>query len=313
MVRGVITPRMSAADVSAAACSLLDVRITEVAALPVSYANETWRVVTDAAAQYVVKIGPLGFEAKWRSAHRALDLAASAGVPVAPLVRSAALDGRLVRAFEWIEGCCPDPEVLGDGGVRRLFTDLGTAVRAMHEIELDAFTSRLDGSAPSFGRWSDYLDHRLVAIAARCRATGALDEDELDRGCSTVRRLAAAVGDRARPALCHRDLYADNLLVDPTGRLVAVLDFDTAEAWDPAAEFDKLDRLLLSAFPGARHRFDAAYREGRPVPPLWDERVRLVALVEALNTLPNAIRAGWASQYADDARRRMRALLDPAA
>jgi len=301
---------MSGIDVSMAASSLLDVPIAEVVPLSVSYANETWRVVTDAGARYVIKIGPLGLEAKWRSAHRALALAESVGVPVAPLVRSAPHAGLLVRVFEWIEGQPPDPGALGDDGVRRLFTDLGAALRALHAIDLDAFSSRLDGSAPSFPRWPDYLEYRLAAIAARCRATHALDEDELNRVCSAVNRLASAVGDHAQPTLCHRDLYAENLLVDLAGRLVAILDFDTAEAWDCAGEFDKLDRLLIPAFPGARRWFDDAYREGRPCPPLWDERVRLVALVEALNTLPNAITAGWSSDYADDARRRMRALVD---
>jgi aminoglycoside phosphotransferase (APT) family kinase protein len=144
---------MSGTDVSVAASSLLDVPIAEAAPLPVSYANETWRVVTDAGARYVIRIGPLGFEGKWRSAHRALDLAESAGVPVARLVRSAPHAGLLVRVFEWVEGQCPDPSTLDDEGVRRLFTDLGTALRALHAIDLDGFGSRLDGSAPSFTSW----------------------------------------------------------------------------------------------------------------------------------------------------------------
>ncbi len=300
---------MSDADVSTAATNVLGESIAEAAPLPVSHANETWRVVTSTGARYVIKIGPLNFEAKWRSVHRALDLAESVGVPVARLVRSAPHAGRLVRVFEWVEGQPPEPGALGEDGVRRLFTDLGAALRALHEIELDGFSSRLDGSAPSFTRWSDYIEQRLISVSARCRATGAVEEDELDRVCSEVNRLAAAVGDHARPTLCHRDLYADNLLVDPTGRLVAILDFDTAEAWDRAGEFDKLDRLFIPAFPDARRWFDAAYRDGRPWPPRWDERVRIVALVEALNTLPNAITAGWDSEYADAARRRMRALL----
>ncbi len=91
------TPRMSSTDVSAAAAGLLGEPIAEAAALPVSYANETWRVVTYSGARHVLKIGPLD-------------------------------------------------------GVRRLFTDLGAALRALHEIELDGFSSRLDGSAPSFAR-----------------------------------------------------------------------------------------------------------------------------------------------------------------
>ena len=131
------------------------------------------------------------------------------------------------------------------------------------------------------------------------------------QACAVAERLAEAVDDVARPMLCHRDLHADNLLVDPRdGRLVAVLDFDMAEAWDRAADFDKLDRLLLSAFPAdAREAFDAAYYRDEPRPPRWEERVRLVVLIEALNTLPNAIAAGWKAAYADEARRRLRASL----
>jgi hypothetical protein len=129
--------------------------------------------------------------------------------------------------------------------------------------------------------------------------------------CEAIGELAAEVGDVARPMLCHRDLYADNLLVDPTGRLVAILDFDMAEAWDCAGETFKLDRFLFPAFPRAQRWFDAAYRGGRPCPPYWDERVRLVALTEAFNTLPNAIAGGWnKTAYEADARRWLHDLLD---
>lgn len=132
---------LSVGEVVATAAELLDAPVVEAVALPAGYANETWRVTTGPGAAYVVKIGPPGYESKWRSAHRALDLAASVGVPVAPLVRSAAIGDRLVRAFAWIEGRTPDPGVLGAEGVRRLFTDLGVALRALHGIEFAAFSS----------------------------------------------------------------------------------------------------------------------------------------------------------------------------
>jgi len=96
-----ITPRMSAADVSTAAASLLGAPIADVAPLPASYANETWRVATTTGTRYVIKIGPLSLDSKWRAAHRALELAGAAGVPVAPLVSCAQHAGRLVRAFDW--------------------------------------------------------------------------------------------------------------------------------------------------------------------------------------------------------------------
>ena len=299
-------------DVSLLVSRLLGTRIAEAQPVPMGYGNETWRVAASGGERYTVKFGPLASEPKWRSAHRALELAGAAGVPVARLVCSGHHADRVVRVFDWIEGRTPTSAVLGDDAVRRLFSGLGSAVRALHEIELGAFSSRLDGSAQSFARWPDYIRYRLSAIRARCLATRALDEHALDRVCEVIGELAAEVGDAARPTLCHRDLHADNLLVDPTGRLVAILDFDMAEAWDCAGESFKLDRFLFPAFPGAQRWFDAAYRGGRPRPSYWDERVRLVALIEALNALPNAIANGWnETTYGADARRWLHALLDP--
>ena len=301
---------LSRGDITAAAAELLETPVLEAVRLPAGHANETWRVTAATGALFVVKIGPLGYALKWRSAHQALDLAAAAGLPVARLVRSAAQGDRLVRAFAWVEGRAPEPAELGPEGVRRLFTDLGAALRALHGIECDGFTSRLDGSAPSFARWPDYLSVRIEAIAARCRATGALAESELERVLAAVEKLMAQVGDEGRPTLCHRDLYVDNLLVDPSGRLAAILDFDTAEVWDHAGEFDKLDRLLIPAFPDARRWFDEAYWAGRSRPPHWEERVRLVTLIEALNTLPNAIISGWDKAFANEAHARIRSIIE---
>ncbi|MBS2538648.1 hypothetical protein KGQ20_38465 [Catenulispora sp. NF23] len=57
--------------------------------------------------------------------------------------------------------------------------------------------------------------------------------------------------------------------------------------------------------------FDAVYHGADPRPARWDERVRLVALIGAFNTLPNAIASGWKTAYADEARQHLRALVAP--
>jgi Phosphotransferase enzyme family len=89
--------------------------------------------------------------------------------------------------------------------------------------------------------------------------------------------------------LAHRDLHADNLLVDGGGRLLAVLDWDMAEAWDAAAEWFKLDGLLFPAVPGAAEPFWAAYQGAHPDHDAWDRRTRLVDLLESLNTVANGV------------------------
>src|SRR3954454_7948964 len=164
----------------------------------------------------------------------------------------------------------------------RLLRSVGEAVRALHRVEHDSFSSRLDGSAPAFVSWHDYIDHRLGQIRTRCLATEAVDPHVLDRVCDAARSLAAAVGDSAEPVLCHRDLHPDNLIVDTEGALIGIIDWDSAEIWDRAGDWFKLEYELLRAHPDGGDLLLDAYLDGGPVPPKWEERRRLVHLVETL-------------------------------
>ena len=94
--------------------------------------------------------------------------------------------------------------------------------------------------------------------------------------------LAAAVDGVVRPALCHRDAGSDNVLVDQERALVALLDFDVAEVWDPLVEQIKLEWFVFEANPAAREPFFDGYLAGDPMPPMFDERVRLASIVEVL-------------------------------
>src|SRR5262249_3768812 len=139
----------------------------------------------------------------------------------------------------------------------------------------------------------------------------AVDRRTLDRASTSITDLAHAVNDAARPTLCHRDLYADNLIVDDNGALVAILDWDMAEAWDPAAEWFKLDWLLFADFPNGRAIFSAAYHALHPEPVLWQHRKQLVDLMETLNTIANsADQAGTETAAETRARSHLQSLLD---
>src|SRR6478672_2083759 len=105
-------------------------------------------------------------------------------------------------------------------------------MRTLHDAPVvDGFSSRLDGSAPTFDRWDDYLAHRMVGVVERCRSCHAFADDDLAALVAEIEATANAVAAHATPALCHRDLYLGNLLsTDPTDdHLAAVLDFDGAE------------------------------------------------------------------------------------
>ncbi len=296
-------------DVELIARSVLSAPIVATERVAIGFGNENYRVTDAHGRRVVVKIGPISSAAKWGSSRVAHRLAASARVPVPELVLNASHGDHVVRVYEWVDGR-PPSDMDGDlECVARFAGDLGRAVAILHTIDVDAFASRLDGSAPPFARWSDYVNHRLAQIAARCREHDALDAATLDRARAAIARLAADVGDAPRPALCHRDLHADNLLVDGDGRLVAILDWDMAEAWDPAAEWFKLEWMLFPGLPGMAAPFEAAYRSTHPEPPAWRERKRLVDLLETLNTIPNAIAQGWSHSFEAGARTHLDELL----
>ena len=143
------------------------------------------------------------------------------------------------------------------------------------------------------------MHHRLDQIEARARSTDAVDEKVLTRAVTRAGWLATEVSGCARMTLCHRDLHADNLVVDQDGGLAGVLDWDMAECWDQAGEWFKLDWMLFETLPGCREPFEAAYREVHPDRPDWARRVWLVHVLEALNAASNAAIEGWTSFGAD--------------
>src|SRR5262249_44420715 len=136
----------------------------------------------------------------------------------------------------------------------------------------------------------------------------AFDAATLDRVGAEVAALAAAVDAVARPVVCHRDLHPDNLLVDGDGHLVAVLDWDMAEAWDPAGEWFKLDDRLLARFPAAGGPRACPARAAPGGRPRGGERARLGPLVEGLTAGANAP-AAPARAYEDALRARLAELI----
>jgi aminoglycoside phosphotransferase (APT) family kinase protein len=299
---------VSEQEVRVLASEALQVEELRVEFLPVGFGNENWRVTDATGRSYVLKIGPGESGAKWSSARRSYELAASVGVPTPQLFHFARHDHYVVRMFEWIDG--RPPTALDPGDTPVFFTSLGSAVAALHTLDLDGFSSRLDESAPSFRRWADYVDYRLQQIRGRCSIAGVPDRQTLHRACAAISDLANDVNDAARPTLCHRDLYADNLLVDEHGTLVAILDWDMAEAWDPAAEWFKLDWLLFPEFPGAEAAFNTAYHAVHPEPTRWSRRKKLVDLMETLNAVANATGQAWGADFEARAHARLQSLLD---
>lgn len=279
---------------------------------PVGFGNENWKLRDDSGCRFALKIGNVESEAKWNSSHIAYELAAAAGLPVPELIHVGTIEEHLVRIFTWIEGENGSAVVPGSARSDAFLRSVGEAVRLLHTIERDSFSSRLDGSSPAFSLWRDYIEHRLRQIRERCSATRAVDSVLLDEVCAAATLLAADVSDSAEARLCHRDLHADNLVLDAEGKIAGIVDWDAAEAWDRAGDWFKLEFELLRAHAGRDDVLVDAYLQGDPTPTQWEQRKRLVHFVETLNVLPNAVNHSWDGDFSDRARSHMLELLGDA-
>lgn len=261
--------------------------------IPGGLGNENWLVDTG-AGRLLVKVGhdnaPI---AKWRSAAIALDLATRAGLPVPRLVttheRFNALNGRAVRVFEAAEGYTLD-DLAGPGQApHRVWAELGLAIRRLHTIRLDTFSSRLDGSAPSFATWDAYLAYRIPQARERVRASRWLDDRTLAPLWSAIQAAACRLAPVIHPALTHRDLHVGNVLISPSGCLAAIVDWDQAEAWDPVGDFFKLHWLLFDEVAGSESAFVKGY--GSPVTAHrhFAERLHIVSALGLLDTIVGSL------------------------
>ena len=286
-------PRFDAATVAAVAADALGTPIHRVDHVPVGWGNENWRVEIAAGDRFVLKLGPPGSAAKWEATRMAYAAAGDRGLPVPELVHvdlsCEAVGGWVVRILRWIDAHAPHEVLTTPEARARFFTEVGAARRALHGHPVDGFSSRLDGSAPTFSGWDGYVGDRWVRVRARAEAASAFDGAELDDLEAQILELAGTVGGVATPALCHRDLHLDNLLATADGHLAAVLDFDGAEAWDPACELVKLRWLV---FPHHEHAAEHVADGYGTWPACWDERVRLAELLELSNVVANAVATG---------------------
>ncbi|MBX3314055.1 MAG: aminoglycoside phosphotransferase family protein [Actinobacteria bacterium] len=286
---------------------VLGLEVRSVRRIVTGFGSANWRVGTE-DGDVVLKVGPASSAAKWSSADHARQLAGGVGIPVPELLHAEVRDVGAVRVFRWVEG-----HVLSDvddpGRLERVASELASAAAALHDVRRPVFTSRLDGSGPSFDAWAGYVRHRVGQIRDRAGAVDALDDAVLERVAEVAFRLADAVTSVVAATVCHRDLHPDNVVVRPDGGLAAILDWDMAEAWDPAGEWYRLDTMLLPHLGDAADTFRATYDRAHPDRPQWDERCRLVRVVEAANSVANAVVLGH-DEYAARSKSVLEATLD---
>jgi aminoglycoside 2''-phosphotransferase len=137
-------------------------------------------------------------------------------------------------AYRKVEGMQIDVAALDAAATQRLAAQLGTFLAALHAFPLE--------TARALGVANDWRGHYVEL--------GADVMPELERRLELVEFRAVAAWWRAfldddrnwryAPALVHGDVGPEHLLLDPSGNLVGVIDFDDACIGDPAVDFGGL-------------------------------------------------------------------------
>jgi aminoglycoside phosphotransferase (APT) family kinase protein len=273
------------------------------------HGNENWLV--EVTERFVVcKIARAAADpGKLRAAWFAHRLVQQAGVPTGRplsfLERCEELEGRPVRLLEFVEGDPAKVVLSGPDVVHPFFTSVGETLAGLHGIPVPTFTSRVDGSAPGFEQWADFVSYRLDQVIERARGADVFSDDDLRVLVADVEPLANLVSPVVTPALTHRDLYLDNLLSNRRGDRCSFVDWDNAEAWDPVVDLVKLRWQVFNRYPGASDTFWRAYRRRAAPLEMLRERLFVVDVLELVNTISNARRAGWA-RFEAQSRRNLR-------
>jgi aminoglycoside phosphotransferase (APT) family kinase protein len=180
------------------------------------------------------------------------EAACAAGVP-APRVRRttqgcvfAALEGRQVRVYEWVDLQAPDTRLDPE--------QVGAVVAAIHRVSVSGASSLEPWYHEPVGadRW-DHLAGQLAAAGAPFAGRLAGLRDELVA-------LESWIEPPDVLRTCHRDLWADNVLPTADGG-VCVIDWENSGPADPSQELGCVLFEFARADPGRVRALTRAYRQ----------------------------------------------------
>ena len=215
--------------------------------------GEVWRLDTSEGS-WAVKAGFHGStEDEVRPAATFQEAAVAAGAPAPKIRRTvdgcvfADAGGRQVRLYEWVDLCPPDARL--DPAL------VGAAVAAIHRIArpvpgpVDAWYHEPVGA----DRWDRLVD--------QLRRAGAPFAARLARLRDELVALESWIEPPEPRQMCHRDLWADNVLPTAAGG-VCLIDWENSGPADPCQELGYVLFEFARDDPGRARALMTAYRAG---------------------------------------------------
>jgi aminoglycoside phosphotransferase (APT) family kinase protein len=194
--------------------------------------------VTDGVSTWVVRRPPLGHVLA--TAHdmgreyRVMSALQGTGVPVPRMIArcdDASLMGEPFYLMEYVTGRAyrqaADLAVLGPDRTRRIAERMVDVLLDLHAV--DPASVGLE----DFGRPAGFLERQVRRWKQQLDASATRD---LPRAHELADLLAASVPADATPAIVHGDYRLDNLLIDPSDEVVAVVDWEMATIGDPLTD-----------------------------------------------------------------------------
>ncbi|QHE67839.1 phosphotransferase family protein [Rhodococcus sp. WAY2] len=195
-------------------------------------------IVTDGRQEWIVRRPPLGHVLAtahdMNREYRVMSALQNTGVPV-PRTFALCTDPAVLGAdFYVMERCAGTPyrtaselELLGTERTRTISERLVDTLAALHAVEPASV------GLGDFGRPEGFLGRQVVRWKKQLDASHTRDLPAADE---LYRRLAESVPTESAAGIVHGDFRLDNVLVDNSDQVAAVLDWEMATLGDPLTD-----------------------------------------------------------------------------
>lgn len=233
------------------------------------HSNLTYRVTGDDGARYVLRRPPLGHVLAsahdMGREHRIISALSSSAVPVAPVL-GMCTDTEVTGAPFYVMGFVEGHVIRDEMAAEQLLTPAARArasaslvetMAALHAVDLDSV------GLSDLARHEGYIARQLSRWYGQWNSQRTRDLPAVDRAYAALSEMIPPQG----PArIVHGDYRLDNCMVNNSGDVVAVLDWEICTLGDPLADLG----LLMVYWTGPKDPQSAWAGRSTTAPGFWD-------------------------------------------